>query len=89
MIRLNLEIQDPSRSDSAKLLALAALFTSLAQGDKADQTRAALEDKVVGRVVGAPSGTVHAVPLARHAQLDPADNPAAGIPSPSEAFGKT
>jgi hypothetical protein len=93
MIRLNLEIQDPSRSDSAKLLALAALFTSLAQGDKADQARAALEDKVGGRVVGtnpgmaAPYGTPGAVTLASHAQLDPADNPAAGIPSPSEAFG--
>jgi hypothetical protein len=78
MIRLNLEVLDPTRSDAPQLLALAALFTSLAAGNKADQTRATLE-----RTAGASPAM--AAPYA--GQLDPADNPGAGMPSPVEAFG--
>jgi hypothetical protein len=90
MIRLNLEVTDPSRADGPKLLALAALFTQLAQGSSAEQQRAAL-DTSSGRnerVVGvAPNVAVSHV--APQATLDAADNPAAGMPSPAEAFGTT
>jgi hypothetical protein len=85
MIKMNLEIIDPRRSDGPQLLALAALFTQLAQGSTAEQTRAALDDKVMGeRVVGMPQAV--AAPYAGQTQLDPADNPAAGIPTAREAF---
>lgn len=78
MIRLNLEIHDTGRHDSVQLLALAALFTTIAQGNKAEQTRAALEDKTKGAGMAGAG-----------AQLDAADNPATGMPSPAEAFGTT
>lgn len=87
MIRINLEVNDPTRSDGPKLLALAALFTQLAQGTPAEQARAQLDEKVAGRperIVGAPAAL--AAPYAGPA-LDPADNPAVGLPSPAEAFG--
>lgn len=93
MLKLNLELENPSRADGPQLLALAALFTSLANGNKADQVRAGLDDKSTG-------GRVAAMPQAMAAgygsttgqvigagALDSADNPATGIPSPAEAFG--
>jgi hypothetical protein len=84
MIRINLEVNDPTRSDGPKLLALAALFTQLAQGSTADQARAQLEEKTTsGRVVGAPAAL--AAPYTGPA-LDKADNPATGMPTPAEAF---
>jgi hypothetical protein len=92
MIRLNLEVCDPTRADGPKLLALAALFTQLAQGSTAEQTRAALDNKTSGPVLGA-GGQVLQVsedPANRRTVgevLDAADNPAAGMPSPVEAFG--
>jgi hypothetical protein len=91
MIRLNLEVTDPSRADGPKLLALAALFTQLAQGSSAEQARAALEDKAVAgsaRTVGASPALAapYAGQVIGAGALDPADNPATGIPSPVEAF---
>lgn len=92
MIRLNLEIADPTRSDGPKLLALAALFTQLAQGTSAEQQRAALDKDAAFVNKGIPE-RVAAMPQAMAApygaQLDAADNPAAGMPSPAEAFGTT
>jgi hypothetical protein len=92
MIRLNLEIADPTRSDGPKLLALAALFTQLAQGTGAEQTRDAL-DKAVSGARPAAMPQAMAAPYAGQVvgagALDPADNPAAGMPSPVEAFGTT
>lgn len=87
MIRINLEVNDPTRSDGPKLLALAALFTQLAQGSTAEQARAQLDEKVAGRserVIGASAAL--AAPYTGPA-LAPADNPATGMPTPAEAFG--
>lgn len=90
MIRLHLDIEDPTRSDGPKLLALAALFTQLAQGSSAEQQREALDKPSTRneRVVGA-APNVAVSHVAPQATLDAADNPAAGMPSPAEAFGTT
>ena len=87
MIRLNLEIHEPTRADSPKLRALAALFLSLADGTTAEQTRAALDNKTPERperqvVLGGRQVGKTAMMEA----LSAADNPAAGMPTPAEAF---
>lgn len=93
MIRLNLEIADTGRHDAVQLRALSAMFLVLADGGKADQVRAALEEKTTAarseRTVGASpalAAPYGAQVIGAAAQLDPADNPEAGIPTPSEAF---
>lgn len=83
MIRLNLEIADTGRHDALQLRALSAMFLVLADGGKADQVREQLAQKTPERAVGASPAL--AAPYAG-AKLDPADNPATGMPSPAEAF---
>lgn len=91
MLKLNLEIQDPRASDGPQLLALAALFTALASGNKADQVRGQLADATARseRTVGAAPALAAAYTgqVVGADALDPADNPARGLPSPAEAFG--
>lgn len=97
MIRLNLEVSDPTRADAPRLLALAALFTSLAQSNEAGQAGAALDKTPSGPVIGASGQVlqVSADPANRRTageqlgQLDPADNPERGMPSAREVFGRT
>lgn len=81
MIKLNLEISDPTPRDAVQLRALAAMFVTLADGSRADQTRAALD-----RVVGMPQAVAASYGAGQNT-LDPADNPERGMPSPREAFG--
>jgi hypothetical protein len=94
MIRLNLEIADTGRHDAVQLRALSAMFLVLADGGKADQVRAALEEKTTAarseRTVGASpalAAPYGAQVVGTGAVLDPADNPATGMPTPAEAFG--